>query len=172
MPDQKHPPSDYLLISSLPLLLLPSPIDTDPLDFEPTSEQFGITAISPETKVYCNFQGPEIVPLQEMPAVYTTTLHLSKLSGGQKSVHTFLAKAQNTRYAVLPIHIQTKSDMFFKEMGSGGAWFISLLSCHQVIIRDGVSSVWVLGKVGVIALVQVISQNAYTRPILFAEIYK
>jgi hypothetical protein len=99
-------------------------IDTDPLDFESTSEQFGITAIPPETKVHCNFQGPEIVPLQEMPAVYPTALHLSKLSGGRKSVYTFLAKAQNTRYAVLPIHTQTESDMFFKEMGPGGAWFV------------------------------------------------
>ena len=31
-------------------------IDTDPLDFAPTSEQFGITKIPPETKLLCNFQ--------------------------------------------------------------------------------------------------------------------
>jgi hypothetical protein len=86
-----------------------------------------------------------------MPAVYTTTLHLSQLSGGQKVSILFWQK--HRIYAVLPIHTQTKSDMFFKEMGPGGAWFVSLLSCYQVIIRDDVSSVWVLGEVGVIALV-------------------
>ena len=35
----------------------------------------------------------------------------------------FLAKAQGTRYAVLPIHTQTESDLFFKEVGPGGTWF-------------------------------------------------
>lgn len=89
-------------------------IDTDPLDFAPTSEQFGITKIPPETKLNCNFQGPEIVPLQAMPDIYPTTLHLSRLSGGRKNIYNFLAKAQGTRYAVLPVHTPNESAMFFK----------------------------------------------------------
>ncbi len=97
-------------------------IDTDPLDFAPTSEQFGITIIPPETKIHCNFQGPCIDPLQAKPPVYSTTLHLSRLSGSRKNIFTFLAHAQNTKYAVVPIYTKSESDMFFKEVSPGGAW--------------------------------------------------
>jgi hypothetical protein len=95
--------------------------DTDPLDFGPTAEQFGITSIPPETHINCNFLGGDL-DTQTLVQPYTTKLHLSRLHGSWKDVYAFLAKAQRTKFAVTPVHTKGEFDLFAKAILPGGAW--------------------------------------------------
>lgn len=95
--------------------------DTDPLDFGPTAEQFGITSIPPETHINCNFLGGDL-DTQMLVEPYTTKLHLSRLHGSWKDVYAFLPKAQRTKFAVTPIHTKGEFDLFAKAVLPGGAW--------------------------------------------------
>ena len=96
--------------------------DTNPLDFSPTSEKFGIAMISSDTRVNCNFMGSDLQIQPSIQPVYTTKLHLSKLCGSQKDVYTFLSKAQETKFAVTPIHTKEEFELFFKAVSPGCNW--------------------------------------------------
>ena len=78
--------------------------DTNPLDFSPTSEKFGIAMISSDTQINCNFMGSDLQIQPSIQPVYTTKLHLFKLCGSQKDVYTFLSKAKKQS---LQLHLFT-----------------------------------------------------------------
>ena len=47
---------------------------------------------------------------------------LSKLTGRWKDVYGFLAHAQQTKYAVTPLHTKEEYDLFHKAVSVGGEW--------------------------------------------------
>ena len=108
--------------------------DTDPLQFAQTDEQFGIASIAPMLRIQNDFAAPEVItPAQlETPGlipmlshVYPMGLHLSHLKGKRKDVYSYLALAQQTRFAVTPIHTQAEFKLFNSEVAAGGLWFVA-----------------------------------------------
>ena len=93
--------------------------DTDPLNFAPTKEKFGITAIPPMVHIRHNFSGP--TP-RNLTSDHSHKFWLSKLTGWQSNVYDFLAEAQQTKYAVTPLHTSEEYDLFHKAVSIGGEW--------------------------------------------------
>jgi len=104
--------------------------ETDALDFNQTVEQFGITRIPDQIRLDNNFCGAPIVdPITKAQDfsmlaahVYPMKLHLSYLSGSRKDVYSYLAAAQSTKYAVVPIHTEEEKRLFCIAIGPGGPW--------------------------------------------------
>ena len=107
--------------------------ETDPLQFAQTDEKFGIVDIPPMLRVQNNFSGPEIITPDEeienpgfqpsLSHVYPMKLHLSHLKGKQRDVYTYLAAAQQTRFAVTPVHKEAEYKLFHAAVSVGGTWF-------------------------------------------------
>ena len=109
------------------------PQDIAPLQFAQTVEQFGIVNIPPMTRIQHNFAGPEFIAvdaqhekpglLPRLSHIYPMKLQLAHLKGRRKDVYTFLATAQQTRYAVTPIHTEEEIKVFQDAVSVGGDWF-------------------------------------------------
>ena len=109
--------------------------DTDPLQFSQTEEQFGIGNIPPMLRIQNDFAGPEFVAPEEqyqnpgtlprLSLIYPMKLHLSHLQGKRKDVYTFLATAQQTKFAVTPVHTSAEFKLFHTAVSVGGMWFAS-----------------------------------------------
>jgi 3'-5' exonuclease len=92
--------------------------DTDPLSFQQTDEQFGITQIP---GILCIQNDFSAFPIDaEEPGVYPAKLHLSKLQGNRNSMYEYLATAQQTKYAVIPVHTDDEFKLFHKSLIVGG----------------------------------------------------
>ena len=94
--------------------------DTDPLDFAPTRERFGIASIPPITRIANEFfahsnTGPQI-------DFSSNKIWLSKLTGKRKDNYTFLAFAQQTKYAVIPLHTEDEFNLFHSAVSPGGEY--------------------------------------------------
>jgi len=83
----------------------------DPLSFQQTHEQFGISQIPDILRIKYNFDGqavedPRTVSQNPLnpTSVYPMRLHLSTLNGKRTNFYTYLATAQRTKYAVVPVH--------------------------------------------------------------------
>jgi hypothetical protein len=82
-----------------------------------------------------DFIGPEIISidtqldhpdlLPRLSHIYPVKLYLSHLKGKRKDVYTFLATAQQTRFAVTPIHTTAEFKLFNKAVSFGGEHFTS-----------------------------------------------
>lgn len=94
--------------------------DTDPLNFEPTKERFGITAIPPLTRIANEFFAYSNIN-QEID-FSSNQLWLSKLTGKRKNIYAFLAMAQQTKYAVTPLHTEDEFNLFHSAVSPGGQW--------------------------------------------------
>ena len=95
--------------------------DTDPLSFQYTEEQFGITQIPGILQIQNDYNSFAINPHEEF-SIYPTKLLLSQLQGKRKSVYEFLANAQRTKYAVVPLHTEDEFKLFHKSVTVGGMW--------------------------------------------------
>ncbi len=94
--------------------------DTDPLDFAPTRERFGIAAIPPMTRISNEFFAH---PNTNLQVDFTSNkLWLSKLIGKQKDNYAFLAFAQQTKYAVIPLHTVDEFNLFHSAVSPGGEY--------------------------------------------------
>lgn len=106
---------------------------SDPLNFQQTQEQFGITQIPDAIRIQCNFDGlPVMDPLTvsedtslSLIHVYPTKLQLSTLSGKRTDIYNYLSAAQKTKYAVTPIHTKEEYILFNNSVSIGGQWFSS-----------------------------------------------
>ena len=96
--------------------------DTDPLNFAPTKEKFGITAIPPMARLANEFFAPLLPDVNLSITEHSNKLWLSKLVGKRKDIYGFLAHAQNTKYAVTPLHTTEEYDLFRKAVSVGGEW--------------------------------------------------
>ena len=96
--------------------------DTDPLNFAPTKEKFGITAIPPMARLANEFFAPLLPDVNLSIIEHSNKLWLSKLVGKRKDIYGFLAHAQNTKYAVTPLHTTEEYDLFRKAVSVGGEW--------------------------------------------------
>ena len=96
--------------------------DTDPLNFAPTKEKFGITAIPPMARLANEFFAPLLPDVNISIIEHSNKLWLSKLVGKRKDIYGFLAHAQNTKYAVTPLHTMEEYDLFRKAVSVGGEW--------------------------------------------------
>ena len=94
--------------------------DTDPLSFQQTDEQFGITQIPGVLRLQNDFNAFPIDA--EEPGVYPAKLHLSKLQGKRKSMYEYLATAQQTKYAVTPVHTNDEFKLFHQSLVVGGKY--------------------------------------------------
>jgi hypothetical protein len=94
--------------------------DTDPLDFSPTTERFGITVIPPITRIANEFFAHPNMNTQIDFA--SNKLWLSKLIGKRKDNYTFLAFAQQTKYAVTPLHTEDEFNLFHSAVSPGGEY--------------------------------------------------
>jgi hypothetical protein len=66
-------------------------MDTDPLDFSPTLEKFGIPSIPSDIRINCNFIGSDHEIHSSLQPVYTMRLHLSSFVAiGKMFIHSFL----------------------------------------------------------------------------------
>lgn len=100
-----------------------APQDTDPLNFAPTKEKFGITAIPPMARLANEFFAAPLLPDVNLSVIeHSNKLWLSKLVGKRKDIYGFLAHAQNTKYAVTPLHTTEEYDLFRKAVSVGGDW--------------------------------------------------
>lgn len=93
--------------------------DTDPLSFQRTEEQFGITQIPGVLRLQNDFNGFPI-DVEEPTSVYPAKLHLSRLQGNRKSMYEYLAIAQKTKYAVTPVHTDDEFKLFHQSLIVGG----------------------------------------------------
>ena len=102
---------------------------SDPLNFQQTQEQFGITQIPDAIRIQCNFDGlPVIDPitvsedtsLSLSHAMYPTKLQLSTLDGKRTDIYNYLSAAQKTKYAVTPIHTREEYILFHNSVSIGG----------------------------------------------------
>ncbi|KAJ7112383.1 hypothetical protein C8R43DRAFT_961795, partial [Mycena crocata] len=106
--------------------------DCNPFDFPQTTEQFGITRIPDTLRIQGNFDG---VPVLDPIAAENSTLPLSSifpmklqfgtLSGKRTNTYEYLASAQHTKYAVVPIHTPEEITLFEKQVQLGGNWFVA-----------------------------------------------
>jgi len=97
--------------------------DIDPMAFPPTNEQFGITCIPGTIRLDCDFGGPMAISSEDasLPStIYPTQLHLSKLKGKCNDVYTYLAAAQQTKFAVTPLHTKEEFTLYNKTVSCGG----------------------------------------------------
>ena len=94
--------------------------DTDPLDFAPTTERFGIAAIPPMTRIANEFFAHPNTNVQIDFA--SNRLWLSKLIGKRKDNYAFLALAQQTKYAVIPLHTEDEFNLFHNAVSPGGEY--------------------------------------------------
>ena len=94
--------------------------DTDPLDFSPTTERFGITVIPSITRIANEFFAHPNMNTQIDFA--SNKLWLSKLIGKRKDNYTFLAFAQQTKYAVTPLHTEDEFNLFHSAVSPGGEY--------------------------------------------------
>jgi hypothetical protein len=105
-------------------------LDTDPLKFAPTDEQFGITSIPNTVRIQCDFNGPEVLDPQSqsenvslsLSHIYPVQLLLSKLKGKRKDAYSYLAHAQKVKFAVTPVHTKDEFKLFHQEVSVGGNW--------------------------------------------------
>ena len=93
---------------------------TDPLDFAPTRERFGIASIPPITRIANEFfahsnTGPQV-------DFSSNKIWLSKLISKQKDNYAFLAFAQQTKYAVIPLHTEDEFNLFHSAVSPGGEY--------------------------------------------------
>jgi len=95
--------------------------DTDPLSFQCTDEQFGITKI-PGTLQTKNDYSSYAVDAHEDSGIYPTKLLFSQLQGKQKNIYEYLANAQQTKYAVIPLHTEDEFNLFHEAVKVGGIW--------------------------------------------------
>jgi hypothetical protein len=101
--------------------------DTSPLSFVRTHKQFGITGIPLAMRAKHDFLGQVIDPTEmQVSNVYPDRLHLSSLRAKRDNIYTYLAYAQQTRFAVTPVHTQSESDLFSTAMSPGGDFFAVL----------------------------------------------
>jgi hypothetical protein len=91
------------------------------LSFQYTEEQFGITQIPGILRIQNDYNSFAINPHEEF-SIYPTKLLLSRLQGKRKSVYEFLANAQRTKYAVVPLHTEDEFKLFHKSVTVGGMW--------------------------------------------------
>ena len=110
-------------------IIIPNFQDTDPLSFAQTGEKFGTTSIPTDFHMSCNFGGPEPnTPSQDLSLkvshVYPTKLQLSTLKGTRGDVYTYLAAAQNTKFAVTPFHTKEEFQLFHQAVSVGGEWCV------------------------------------------------
>ena len=98
--------------------------DTDPLSFCKTEEQFGITQIPGVLWLQNDFNAYP-VDVNKTAEVYPIKLHLSKLQGARRSMYEYLANAQNTKYAVVPLHTEEEFKLFHQSVSVGGQWSVS-----------------------------------------------
>ena len=96
--------------------------DTDPLNFALTKEKFGVTAIPPMARLANEFFSASLSDIDISVNEHSNKLWLSKLTGRRKDVYGFLAHAQQTKYAVTPLHTKEEYDLFHKAVSVGGEW--------------------------------------------------
>ena len=99
------------------------------MSFAQTGEKFGITSIPTDLRIACDFGGPEpITPSQDLTLkvshVYPTKLHLSTLKGARGDLYTYLAAAQQTKFAVTPFHTKEEFQLFNQAVSIGGEWCV------------------------------------------------
>jgi hypothetical protein len=98
--------------------------DIDPMAFPMTHEQFGITCIPGTVHLDCDFGGPMVISSQDAVVstsqIYTMKLHLSKLKGRHSDVYCYLATAQQTRFAVTPLHTEDEFKLYNDTVSRGG----------------------------------------------------
>jgi hypothetical protein len=58
--------------------------------------------------------------------VFPVKLHLGTLSGKRTNIYDYLASAQHTKYAVVPIHTSGEVALFENSVKLGGKWFVSV----------------------------------------------
>jgi hypothetical protein len=98
--------------------------ETDPLSFQQTDEHFGITQIPGVLRLRNDFNAYAIDSNEEL-GIYPTKLHLSKLEGKRKNMYDYLASAQQTKYAVTPLHTSNEFKLFHQALVAGGKFAIS-----------------------------------------------
>ena len=54
--------------------------------------------------------------------IYPTKLLFSQLQGKQKNIYEYLASAQQTKYAVIPLHTEDGFNLFHEAVKVGGIW--------------------------------------------------
>ena len=95
--------------------------DTDPLSFQCSDEQFGITRIPGILRIKNDYNS-YAVEGHEAFSIYPTQLLLSWLQGKQKNVYEYFAYAQHTKYAVVPLHTEDEYKLFHRSVMVGGMW--------------------------------------------------
>src|SRR6266446_5174597 len=85
-----------------------------------TTQRFGIAAIPPMTRIANEFFAHPNADLQIDFA--SNRLWLSRLIGKRKDNYAFLAFAQQTKYAVTPLHTEDEFDLFHKAVSPGGEY--------------------------------------------------
>ncbi|KIK69404.1 hypothetical protein GYMLUDRAFT_237207 [Collybiopsis luxurians FD-317 M1] len=112
---------DLLWDSSPPVQIKTS--DINPLAFAMTEEKFGSPTIPPVIRMHSGLQ-PYTGPLEKALFKHTPVeiLAMVHLSGKRKDTYTYLAQAQNTRFAVMPLHTEEEMKLFHKAVSVGGEW--------------------------------------------------
>ena len=90
-----------------------------PSSFQQTHEQFGISRIPETLRIKYNFDGqavedPRTVSQNalNLVSIYPMRLHWSTLSGKSTNFNIYLATAQQSKYAVVPIHTEEEFHLF------------------------------------------------------------
>ncbi|KAJ7174303.1 hypothetical protein C8R46DRAFT_88386 [Mycena filopes] len=106
--------------------------DCNPFNFPPTVEQFGITRIPDTLRIQGNFDGapvPDPLSLEAtalpFSAIFPLKLQLGTLSGKRTNIYEYLASAQHTKYAVVPVHTAEETKLFNQEVKHGGKWSVA-----------------------------------------------
>jgi hypothetical protein len=101
--------------------------DMEPLDFAPTQEQFGIPCIPVADRIKCDFSGAPVLPgssdqNSKPQTIYPTQLRLSSLNSKRGNMYEYLATAQETLYAVTPVHTKEEYTLYHNSVAPGGEW--------------------------------------------------
>jgi hypothetical protein len=91
------------------------------LSFQRTDEQFGITQIPGILRIQNDFNS-HAIDLHDESSVYPTRLLFSRLQGKRKNVYEYLANAQHTKYAVIPLHTENEFKLFHESVTVKGMW--------------------------------------------------
>jgi len=104
--------------------------ESDPLSFVQTHEQFGITRIPDILRIKCNFDGqvvhdPRTTSEEQISitSIYPVKLHLASLRGKRTNIYEYLAAAQRTKFAVVPMHTAQEFQLFNTSVSLHGDWF-------------------------------------------------
>ena len=101
-----------------------------PSSCQQTHEQFGTSRIPDTLRIKYNFEGQAVEDLRiaSQNALNLVSISLMRvqwptLSGKRTNFYTYLATAQKSKYALVPIHTEEEFHLFNYSVSFNGNWF-------------------------------------------------